>query len=176
MGIVVKHTISLSHILILVTVLIVTQINATINEEQSSSGVSTVEISTTIAESKSTSKNVPLKKTNSESSSVSHQSKKIPPSNLPSTSTPTLTPTAEPVLVPDDEDLIDDNHWEKTKLPSDPSAVSTVASGSSILPLVRTLSMILFAFIMCTILVWNCGGGHEINQMMLTKSKKMKSM
>jgi hypothetical protein len=106
--------------------------------------------------------------------------KKVPPPSTieaaPTVATPPTTTTTSipaPVLVPDDEDLIDDNDWEK--VPKGHKQSVDLVSGNSIIPLTQTLAHILLALITCTMLVWFCGGGQQINQMMETKNQKLKA-
>ena len=81
---------------------------------------------------------------------------------------------AEPVLVPDDEDLIDDNNWE-TGVPSvhgstQPHNVATGRSGPSVLPLLTKMLLTLLSLVSCSLFVWYWGGGRvQIGKMIANK-------
>ena len=89
-------------------------------------------------------------------------------------STPPPPKSAEPVLVPDDEDLIDDNNWE-TGVPSvhgskQPHNVATGSSGPSVLPLLTKMLLTLLSLVSCSLFVWYWGGGRvQIGKMIANK-------
>ena len=89
-------------------------------------------------------------------------------------STPPPPKAAEPVLVPDDEDLIDDNNWE-TGVPSvhgstQPHNVATGRSGPSVLPLLTKMLLTLLSLVSCSLFVWYWGGGRvQIGKMIANK-------
>jgi len=78
------------------------------------------------------------------------------------------------VLVPDDEDLIDDSdHITDTSTKEKPSATikGDASASHSIVPIVTTLFVVFAVLVALSLIVWYFGGGKQISQMMASASQ-----
>jgi hypothetical protein len=101
-----------------------------------------------------------------------------PPTVTSTDTTTTTTKTSIPIVVPDDEDLIDDNHWEQpTSSQQDTSKIDNKTLGLSevswraFAAILTTLTITFILLVCMSICVWSWGGGHEISQMMASNSQ-----